>query len=152
MALSTNPSARAGFIGLAGWHDTGDLFRALFEGVAFAHLAHINRMRDAGVEFGRITISGGGAKSPLWPQMLADMLEAPVDVAAQPESGALGAAMAAAVGSGRFADLDAAAADMVQPATEVRPDVERAEIYRRRFALWQDLERVLAPHWAALSG
>lgn len=147
----TNPSARAGFIGLAGWHDSGDLFRALFEGVAFAHLAHINRMREAGVEFGRITISGGGAKSPLWPQMLADMLEAPVDVAAQPESGALGAAMAAAVGSGRFADLDTAAAEMVLPATEVQPDAQRADIYRRRFSLWQDLERALAPHWAALS-
>tara|TARA_R110002020_G_scaffold109430_14_gene253105 strand:- start:1361 stop:2866 length:1506 start_codon:yes stop_codon:yes gene_type:complete len=145
-----NPAARAGFFGLAGWHDTGDLLRALFEGVAFAHLAHINRMRDAGVAFGRITISGGGAKSPLWPQMLADMLGAPVDVAAQPESGALGAAMAAAVGSGRYADLDAAAAAMVAPATELHPDPRRSRVYQRRFALWQGIEKSLAPHWATM--
>ncbi|MCY0146577.1 carbohydrate kinase [Hoeflea sp. G2-23] len=147
----TNPAARAGFMGLAGWHDTGDLMRALFEGVAFAHLAHINKMRAAGVDFGRITISGGGAKSPLWPQMLADMLDASVDVAAQPESGALGAAMAAAVGSGRFPDLDAAAAAMVAPATELRSDAQRSRLYQRRFALWQQIEQSMAPHWASLA-
>ncbi len=148
----SDPAARGGFFGLAGWHDTGDLLRALFEGVAFAHLAHLDRLRAAGVIFEGITVSGGGARSPVWPQMLSDMLGLPLDVAAQPEAGALGAAMAAAVGAGQFVDLEAAAAAMVAPARRILPDLGRTEIYRRRFALWQAVEHSLAPHWATLRG
>jgi L-xylulokinase len=147
---SSDPSARAGFFGIAGWHDTGDLLRALFEGVSFAHLAHLTKLRAAGVESENITISGGGARSPVWPQMLADMLGRTLAVAAQPEAGALGAAMAAAIGAGRFADLDEAAAAMVAPASQITPDPQRNAIYQRRYELWQAIEQSLAPHWAKL--
>lgn len=147
-----DPKARGGFFGLAGWHDTGDVMRALFEGVAFAHVAHLERLRAAGPSIEHIVVSGGGARSPLWPQMLSDMLGLPLSVAGQPETGALGAAMAAAVGAGVFADLDAAAAAMVGPARSIVPDLAKTEIYRRRFALWQALETSLTPHWAALHG
>ena len=147
---SGDPSARAGFFGIAGWHDTGDLMRALFEGVSFAHLAHLTKLQAAGVESENITISGGGARSPVWPQMLADMLGRGLAVAAQPEAGALGAAMAAAVGAGRFADLDEAAAAMVAPPRRITPDPQRHAIYQRRYALWQAVEQSLAPHWATL--
>lgn len=148
----SDPAARGGFFGLAGWHDTGDILRALFEGVAFAHLAHLDRLRAAGINFDGITVSGGGARSPVWPQMLSDMLGLPLSVAAQPEAGALGAAMAAAVGAGQFADLQAAAAAMVAPPRKVEPDLGNTTVYRRRFALWQAVENSLAPHWAALRG
>lgn len=144
------PSARAGFFGLAGWHDGGDLVRAVFEGVAFAHLAHIERLLAAGARLRGITLSGGGARSPVWPQMIADVLRTPVKVAAQAETGALGAAMAAAVGSGRFASLDEAAGAMVALAREVVPDSGLAGLYRRRFALWQSVGASLAPHWTTL--
>ncbi len=147
---AADAAARAGFVGLAGWHDAGDLLRALFEGVAFAHLTHLNALRGAGVGVERITVSGGGARSPVWPQMLADMLGAPLRVAAQPEAGALGAAMAAAVGTGRFADLDAAASAMVAPPQEIAPVPDRADVYARRFGIWRALEASLAPHWASL--
>ncbi|MGK9169932.1 carbohydrate kinase [Inquilinus limosus] len=145
-----DPSARAGFFGLAGWHEGGDLVRAVFEGVAFAHLAHVEKLLAAGARLRGITVSGGGARSPVWPQMIADVLGVPVRVAAQAETGALGAAMAAAVGAGRFAGLDEAAAAMVAPPREVVPDPCLAGFYRRRFALWQAVGRSLAPHWAAL--
>lgn len=147
---SGDAAARAGFFGLAGWHDAGDLVRALYEGVAFAHLAHVEKLREAGVEMATITLSGGGVRSPLWPQMLADALGVPLRVAAQPEAGALGAAMAASVAAGRYADLDSAAAAMVAPALEILPDPDRTATYRQRFALWQDVEKSLAPHWTAL--
>ena len=148
----SDPAARGGFFGLAGWHDSGDLLRALFEGVGFAHLAHLNRLRAAGVSFEAITVSGGGARSPLWPQMLSDMLGLPLGVAAQPEAGALGAAMAAAVVAGQFTDLQAAAAAMFAPARKITPELRSTEIYRRRFALWQAIETSLSPHWATLKG
>jgi L-xylulokinase len=147
---SCNPSARAGWFGLAGWHDGADMIRALFEGVAFAHLAHLARLEASGVGTGDITLAGGGAKSPVWPQMIADMLGRRVKVAAEKETGALGAAMAAAVGTGRYRDLDEAASAMVAPPRVVEPDPAMKDFYARRFALWQAVEASLAPHWAAL--
>ena len=147
---SRNASARAGWFGLAGWHDGADMLRALFEGVAFAHLAHIERLEASGVDTGDITLSGGGAKSPVWQQMIADMLGRPVKVAAQAESGALGAAMAAAVGTGRYRDIDAAAEAMVAAPVIVEPSPGVKEFYKRRFALWQAVEASLSPHWTAL--
>ncbi len=143
-------SARAGWFGLAGWHDGADMLRALFEGVAFAHLAHIDRLEASGVGAGDITLSGGGAKSPVWPKMIADMLGRPVKAAAQAEAGALGAAMAAAVGTGRYRNLDVAADAMVAAPVVVEPDPALKDFYRRRFALWQAVQASLSPHWAAL--
>jgi L-xylulokinase len=147
---SRDASARAGWFGLAGWHDGADMLRALFEGVAFAHMAHIERLEAGGVDAGDITLSGGGAKSPLWPQMIADMLGHQVKVAAEKETGALGAAMAAAVGTGHYLDLDEAAAAMVALPRVVKPNAAMKDFYARRFALWQAVEKSLAPHWAAL--
>jgi L-xylulokinase len=147
---SGDASARAGWFGLAGWHDGADMLRALFEGVAFAHLAHIEQLEARGVDAGDITLSGGGAKSPLWPQMIADMRGRPVKVAAQAETGALGAAMAAVVGTGRYRDIDKAAEAMVAPPAIVTPNPGLKDFYQRRFALWRAVEASLSPHWAAL--
>jgi L-xylulokinase len=147
---ASDPSARAGWFGLAGWHDGTDMLRALFEGVAFAHLAHLVKLQASGVSTDDITLSGGGAKSPVWPQMIADMLGRSVKVAAEKESGALGAAMAAAVGTGRYRDLDEAAEAMVAAPRVVEPDPKMGEFYAHRFAVWQAVEKSLAPHWAAL--
>lgn len=147
---SRDAFARAGWFGLAGWHDGADMLRALFEGVAFAHLAHLERLEASGVDAGDITLSGGGAKSPVWPQMIADMLGRPVKVATEKETGALGAAMAAAVGTGRYCDLDAAAEAMVAPPRVVEPNPAMKDFYARRFALWQAVQASLAPHWTAL--
>ena len=126
------------------------MLRALFEGVAFAHLAHLARLEANGVGASDITLSGGGARSPVWPHMIADMLGRPVKVAAEPETGALGAAMAAAVGTGRYRDLDEAASAMVAAPRVVEPDPAMKDHYARRFELWQAVEKSLAPHWAAL--
>jgi L-xylulokinase len=145
-----DPAARAGWFGLAGWHEGPDMLRALFEGVAFAHLAHLAKLEARGVGTGDITLSGGGAKSPVWPQMIADMLGRPVKVAAEKETGALGAAIAAAVGAGRYGDLDEAVEAMVAAPRVVEPDPAMRDFYARRFALWQAVEESLAPHWAAL--
>jgi len=148
----SDPAVLGGFFGLAASHDTGDLLRALFDGVAFAHLSHLNRLRAAGVSFDGITVSGDGARSPVWPQMLSDMLGVPLGTAAQIEAGALGAAMAAAVGAGQFTGLKAAATAMVAPARMVAPDLGRTDIYRSRFKLWQAADSNLSPHWVSLRG
>ena len=98
-------SMRAGFYGVAGWHSEGHMLRALFEGVAFEHRRHVDVLRAAGVRFDSASLSGGGARSAVWPQMFADMLGIPVSLAGCAETGALGAAIAAGVGAGMFPDL-----------------------------------------------
>jgi L-xylulokinase len=145
-----DPAARAALVGAAGWHGPADLMRALFEGVAFAHLAHLERLAAAGVATDRIVLSGGGARSPVWPQMLADLLGREVEVTKQPEAGALGAAMAAAVGAGLYAGLDEAAERMAAPTWTVAPRRDSIASARRRFELWRELCERLRQHWSAL--
>ena len=78
------------------------MLRALFEGVMFEHRRHIEVLAQAGVSFSRAALSGGGARSAHWPQIFADGLGVPVTVAECGETGALGAAIAAAVGAGLY--------------------------------------------------
>ena len=112
---------RAGFYGIAGWHGEGHLLRALFEGVAFEHRRHVDVLRSAGVRFDSATLSGGGARSAVWPQMFADVLGIPITVAACAETGALGAAIAAGVGVGVFPDLAAGVRAMTRQTRRLRP-------------------------------
>ena len=96
---------RGGFFGLAGWHDEGHALRALFEGVCFEHRRHIGTLRAAGALISSVILSGGGTRSARWSQMMADSLGLPVALGQAEETGALGGAIAAAVGTGRFASL-----------------------------------------------
>ncbi len=145
-----DPAARAGFYGIAGWHGEAQLLRSLFEGVMFEHRRHVDVLRAAGVGFGRAVISGGGSKSPYWPQIFADGLRVPVTVAAARETGALGAAIGAGVGVGLFADFEAGMAAMVRPGAAFVPDPAMRDHYDRRYRTYTALTAALAPFWAEL--
>lgn len=141
---------RAGFFGVGGWHDEGHLLRALYEGVAFEHRRHLDTLRAAGARISALTLSGGGTRSPVWPQMMADVLGLPLAVGDAEETGALGAAMAAAVGVGVFADVGAAVAAMTRRRALLEPDPERARLADRRFALWSHLTGTFDDGWRDL--
>jgi L-xylulokinase len=123
---------RGGFYGLAGWHDEGHLLRALYEGVAFEHRRHIEVLTRAGSGIGQIFLSGGGTRSPHWPQMMADVLGLPVRLGNAEETGALVAAMT------------------TQRAV-LSPDPDRKSLHDRRFAVWQRLTVAMEPFWAELA-
>ncbi|KAJ54742.1 xylulose kinase [Actibacterium mucosum KCTC 23349] len=142
---------RAGFYGLAGWHGEGHLLRALFEGVAFEHKRHIGVMAGAGMQFDTAILSGGGARSPVWPQIFADVLQIPVTVARAEETGALGAAMSAAVGLKLFPGYAAAANAMAAPDRSYTPDPAMTDHYARRYASYTALTDALRPFWASLA-
>jgi L-xylulokinase len=144
------PAARAGFYGIAGWHREAHLLRALFEGVMFEHRRHVEVLAAAGVAFGRAVISGGGSRSPHWPQIFADGLGVPVTVAAARETGALGAAIGAGVGVGLFADYEAGMAAMVRPAAAFAPDPAMRDHYDRRYRMYTRLTEAMAPFWAEM--
>ncbi len=143
---------RGGFYGLAGWHDEGHLLRALYEGVAFEHRRHVEVLTGAGTPLTEVYLSGGGTRSPHWPQMMADVLGLPVRLGTAEETGALGAAIAASVGIGLRANEEAAVAAMTRPRAVLTPDPARRDLHNRRFALWQRLTAAMEPFWVELAG
>ncbi len=142
---------RGGFYGLAGWHDEGHMLRALYEGVAFEHRRHGAVLAAAGAGIREVSLSGGGTRSPHWPQMMADVLGLPVHLGGAEETGALGAAIAAAVGVGLCADEEAAVAAMTTRVQQLSPDPQRKALHDRRFAVWQRLTAAMEPFWAELA-
>jgi L-xylulokinase len=143
-------NARAGFYGLAGWQSRADLLAALFEGVVFSHNHHVEKLRGLGQAVSEGRLSGGAAHSARWSQMFADVLGLPVAVPDAQESGALGAAMCAAVGVGWHADLAAAAARMVRTARTHRPDPVLHARYAARYARYEHVTELMAPVWDEL--
>jgi L-xylulokinase len=142
---------RAGYYGVAGWHREGHLLRALFEGVAFEHKRHIDVLRSAGIRFDTAILSGGGARSPVWPQMFADILDIPIAVASCAETGALGAAIAAGVGAGVFADLEAGVSAMAQPGATYVADAGMISHYAGRYHLFGQMTEAMRPIWADMA-
>lgn len=141
---------RAGFYGLAGWHTEGHMLRAIFEGVMFEHRRHIDVLSTAGVVIERAALSGGGSRSPHWPQMFSDGLGMPITVAEARETGALGAVIGAGIGVGIFADYEAGVAAMTRPRQTFSPDPAKKAFYDARYAAWLDLTARMRGFWSSL--
>ncbi len=145
-------AARGGFYGLAGWHHEGHVLRALYEGVAFEHRRHIAVLTASGVAFDEAVMSGGGTRSPHWPQMMADCLGVPITVPESRETGALGAAIAAGIGAGLFPRLEDGVASMARAQRVFQPNNGLKAHYDRRYRIYLDLVEAMAPLWNAWSG
>ncbi len=138
--------APAGFVGLEASHDLADVVRAVFEGVAFAHRMDIERLRK-GRDAARPTIgrlSGGAARSTIWPQIFADVLNLRIETTACNELGALGAAMAAASALGHHASLEEAMRRMTWVDRSFEPDPTRVEFYQRKFVRFAAMTHSMA--------
>lgn len=138
---------RAGFYGLAGWHSEGHMLRALFEGVVFEHRRHVEGLVAGGVEFGDAILSGGGSRSPVWPQMFADCLGANMSVAACEETGALGAAIAAGQGAGVFESLDEGVSKMTREKARFSPNPDLLTHYDERYEMFVQLKTAMDDFW-----
>lgn len=138
---------RAGFYGMAGWHTEGHLLRALFEGVMFEHRRHIDVLKSAEVGFERAILSGGGARSAHWPQMFADCLGVPITVSQTQETGALGAAIGAAVGVGVVASYEDGIARMTHKAQTFTPVPEMTIFYNKRYQTYLALTTAMQDFW-----
>lgn len=145
-----NGRARAGFYGIGGWHSRAHMLRALFEGVVFEHARHIDVLRRAGAGISSATLSGGGSRSSVWPQIFADVLELPVTVSRSRETGALGAAIAAGTGIGLFADYAAGTKAMTAPARHYAPRSEGSSHYAARRRIFTELMQAMTPVWAQM--
>ena len=126
-----NPDARAAFIGMTMDTTRADMTQAVLEGVAFALRDSFEIAKALGIPLERTKICGGGAKSPLWRTIVANVLGIPVDILETEEGPSLGGAMLAAVACGEYASVEEAASKIVHVIDTVEPTVELTEKYEQ---------------------
>lgn len=144
---NVNIDAKGTFVGLKGGHDIGDMLRAIYEGVVFCHMYHIDRLLKFRDPPKTVRIAGGGARSAVWMQIFADALGAQVEVSEAEELGAMGAAMAAGVGVGVFADMYQAVEQFTDIRRVYQPDPEKHAYYQKKYAMYCRLIDALDPLW-----
>jgi L-xylulokinase len=148
---NVQPTARAGFYGVGGWHTRVHLLRALYEGVVFGHLSHIEKLRKAGAQINSARLAGGGSRSAVWSQMFADMIQVPMEVTDGNELGARGAALSAGIGAGIYRDYAEAVREAVSVVHVYEPNPASTPIYLARYAEYQRLVDVMKAPWEALN-
>ena len=140
-----DPLARGAFVGLTLAHDRRHMTRAVLEGVAYGLRDGLDAMVAAGMPApDQIRASGGGTASPLWRQILADVLDAEIATVNTTEGAAYGAALLAAVGASWFPTVEAAAASLVT-ATPVAAPGPDAAVYADGHDVYRGLYPALAP-------
>ena len=134
-----NPDARAMFIGMSMDTTRADMTQALLEGVAFGLRDSLEVAKSLGIKLERTKICGGGAKSPLWKRIIANVMNLKVDVIESEEGPALGGAMLAAVGCGVYPSVEAIARKLVKVVETIEPEPELAAKYEERY---QEFRRI----------
>ena len=134
-----DPLARGTFIGLTMDSTRADMTQAVLEGVAFALRDSFEVAKSLGIKIERTKICGGGAKSPLWKKMIANILNLKVDVIESEEGPAMGGAMLAAVANGEFASVEEAAAKIVKIVDTVEPEPELVAKYEERYQQFKQI-------------
>lgn len=134
-----DPSARAAFIGMSMDSTREDMTQAVLEGVAFGLRDSLEVARSIGVNPERTKICGGGAKSPLWRKIIANVMNMKVDLIESEEGPGYGAAILAAVGCGVFDSVEEAAKKLVKVTGTEEPDPELVQKYEERYQEFKEL-------------
>jgi sugar (pentulose or hexulose) kinase len=125
-------------------HDRHVLLRAVYEGVA---LSVVDCYRALGVLVGELRLAGGGARSPLWAQMLADALGCPVTVADGQEYGAKGAVITAGIATGAYSSYSDGVARTVRAAHRYQPNPAHAGDYADLLEIYRSVREAMLPIW-----
>ena len=145
-------NARGVIIGLTGAHGKAHVYRAILEGIAFEQ-----RLMTDGAEKGleepveHLIALGGGSRSPLWCQIIADVMRRPVSVVQEAESTCLGAGMLAAAACGMHGSIEEAAEAMSGTRARFEPDEERADRYARLYGVYREIYPSLRPLFPKLA-
>ncbi|MEG2287168.1 MAG: xylulokinase [Ruthenibacterium sp.] len=126
--------ARGAFLGLSMNTSRAQMTQAVMEGVAYAMRDSVEIAKSLGVDIQSTKICGGGAKSPVWKQIFANVLGMPVQSIATEEGPSLGAAMLAAVGCGAYASVQEVAEAMVRVTQTVEPQSKSSHLYNEGYA------------------
>jgi xylulokinase len=143
-----DPQARAALVGLAANHGRGHIIRAILEGVAFSLRDSFSIFAEMKVPVTDIRLGGGGARSPLWRQIQANVYGHSVEVVEAEEGAAYGAALLAGVGAGTWSNVDEACQQSVRISKRIDPDPatsalmnQQYEVYRRVYPALRQIQR-----------
>jgi len=134
-----DPNARGALVGITPSHHRGHILRAILEGVAFSLKDSFSIFEEMKVPVKQIRLGGGGARSPLWRQIQADVYAHEVEIVAAEEGAAYGAAILAAVGAKQFASVDEACDAVIRVATRVPPNPTSSAILQKNYVHFRRL-------------
>jgi xylulokinase len=129
--------ARGALVGLTASHTRAHIVRAILEGVAFSLKDTFTIFEEMGVPVKSIRLGGGGARSPLWRQIQADVYDHEVEVVEAEEGAAYGAAILAGVGAKMWPSVDAACDSVVRVASRTQPNAANADVMRKNYAAYR---------------
>jgi len=146
-----DPLARGAFVGLTVRHDFPHLTRSVLEGVAFGLRDSFELMKKIGLKkIDQVRITGGGAKSGLWRQILADVLNTPICTVDSEEGAAFGAALLASTGAGNFGSVEQACQESIKVLDEIKPSSDR-EVYEKLYPEYCSLYPALKNNFANIA-
>ena len=138
-APHNDPMARGCFIGLTMDSTREDMTLAVLEGVAFGIRDSLEAARRMGLNISRSMICGGGAKSPLWQKIFADVLNMKLDLPETEQGPGYGGAILATVGCGEYKSVSDATGKLIKVTGTVKPDAEKAALYEKRYQTFRKL-------------
>ncbi len=146
-----DPNARGVLFGLTTAHQRGDVIRAVLEGVAFSLRDSLEIIQELGLPLRRVKIAGGGARSPLWRQIVADVLGHPISLEPEDRGPAFGAALLAGVSAGVYEAVDEACAVTARRSPELAPRANTQSVYQATYGVYRELYPALAESFGAVA-
>ncbi len=137
--------SKGAIVGLTAAHTVSDIYRACMEGVVYEVLLNMEHLKSSGIHFEMMHATGGGAKSEVWMQMKADMLNIPIVALATVDAGTVGSAMLTGIAIGCFENLDDAAKHMVEQKKVYEPNLKMHEKYAKVYQRYRKLYEAIRP-------
>lgn len=149
MASNVNPRAQGTFVGISVSHTRAHLLRAVYEGIAFSHRYHYEKLLTSlnGKKPEYIRLAGGAAHSQIWAQMFADIMQVPIETVEANETGALGCAIAVAFAVDEYSSLESAAQHMCKVSMRLLPDPDAGKIYDQKYSRYLKAIECLDGFW-----
>jgi xylulokinase len=144
-------TARGGWIGLTARHTRADLIRSVIEGVSYSQKDCLRIIESLGIPVNSIRVSGGGARSPFWRQIVADVFQKPVACLENQEGSAYGAALLAMVGTGEFASVPEACAAVIRETETIEPRAAESQRYEQDYEIYRSLYPSLRPAFSKIA-
>jgi xylulokinase len=145
-----DPTARAAWVGLTASHTRADMVRSVIEGVCYSQKDGLDIIEEMGVPVESVRLSGGGARSPFWRQLMADVMNKRVVTLSTQEGSAYGAALLAATGTGAYGSIEECCRAAIREDAEVNPRAEEAKAYQDLHDVYQVIYPALKPVYGRL--
>jgi xylulokinase len=142
--------ARAAWVGITAKHRRADLIRSIIEGVCYSQKDGLDIIEEMDVKLESVRVSGGGARSAFWRQVLADVLNKRITTLESQEGSAYGAALLAVVGTGRYGSVQECCKVAIREVESVLPNAGNARQYARLHKVFQSIYPALQPIYGAL--